>query len=277
MPAYRGYDDALLHYDERGAGPPLIVLAGGPARHPDYLGDLAGLSARHRLVLPHLRGVGRSGAAAPASRWDQVGDVARLQEQLGPQRCVLVGHSAGTRLAIAYAARFPDRVAGLVLITPPASYLVDVPSDVPALRAARLGEPGFAAALAALDAGPESDDDAAFNAWQATVGPIGYASWNDTTRAHADAGGYSLNAAMAFLGGGDGPVDLVDRLRAVPAPTLVVAGARDALTGVAPVVAVAGLFPHGHAVVIEDCGHFPWLEQPAAFRAAVDPFLDQLS
>jgi pimeloyl-ACP methyl ester carboxylesterase len=39
------------------------------------------------------------------------------------------------------------------------------------------------------------------------------------------------------------------------------------------VLAVAGLFPHGEAVTVENCGHFPWVEQPAAWRAAVDPFL----
>ena len=255
MPTYRGYDDAPLHYDTLGSGPPLIVLAGGAARHPAYLGDLAGLSSRHELVLPHLRGVGGSSGAALSSRWDQVGDVERLREQLGLDRCVLVGHSAGTRLALAYAASFPGRITGLLLITPPASYLVDVPSDGPAR--------------------PSTDDDAGFNAWQAAVGPVGYASWNGTTQAHAGTGGYSRAAAVAFLDG-DGPADLVERLNAVTAPTLVIAGGSDALVGVAPVVAVAGLFPCGRAVVIDDSGHYPWLEQPAAFRAAVEPFLDGL-
>ncbi len=272
MPTYPGYDDALLHYDVLGSGPPLIVLAGGAGRHPDYLGDLAGLSSQHQLVLPHLRGVGRSGDAPLASRWQQADDIARLREHLGLERCVLVGHSAGTRLAIAYAARFPSRVAGLVLVTPPAAYLVDVPSDVPALASGRLHEPAFAAAMAALDQGPAGGD---FNAWQAVVGPVGYARWDDTTRAHAGSGGYSMAAARAFLDG-DGPADLIDRLRSVLAPTLVVAGAQDTAVGMAPVVAVGGLFPHGRAVVIENCGHHPWLEQPAAFRAAVDPFLTRV-
>lgn len=48
MPTYRGADGALLHHDvlgESSTSPP-IVLAGGAARHPQYLGDLAGLSER---------------------------------------------------------------------------------------------------------------------------------------------------------------------------------------------------------------------------------------
>jgi len=43
-----------------------------------------------------------------------------------------------------------------------------------------------------------------------------------------------------------------------------------------PVVAVADLFPNGRAAVIEHAGHNPWVEQPAAFRDVVDPFLAQL-
>ncbi len=56
----------------------------------------------------------------------------------------MVAHSAGTRLAIAYAARFRDRLSALLLITPPASYLVDVPSDASTLAAARMADPVFA-------------------------------------------------------------------------------------------------------------------------------------
>ncbi len=77
--------------------------------------------------------------------------------------------------------------------------------------------------------------------------------------------------------GSEPPADLRDRLRAVEAPVLVVAGAQDALTVLAPVLAVADLFPHGRSAVVEDCGHFPWVEQPAAFRAAIDAFLAEAS
>lgn len=57
------------------------------------------------------------------------------------------------------------------------------------------------------------------------------------------------------------------------APVLVVAGAEDAPVGPTPPAVVAGLFPRGELVVLAGCGHFPWVEQPTAFRAAVDAFL----
>jgi pimeloyl-ACP methyl ester carboxylesterase len=65
----------------------------------------------------------------------------------------------------------------------------------------------------------------------------------------------------------------VDRLREVRAPVLVIAGAQDYTLGVSQVVALARLFPAGAITVIENCGHFPWVEQPAEFRAAAGEFL----
>ncbi len=274
MPVYRGADGAVLHADVLGRpdGPTLLVLAGGAAAHPRYLGDLAGLGERYRLVVPHLRGVGRSAEAPLASRWAQADDVDRLRASLGLDRCAVVAHSAGTRLAVGFAARFPERLGALVLVTPPAEYLVEVPSDVPTLVAGRAGEPEVAAALEALEAGPDLTDDGAFTAWRLRTAPLGYARWDATTRAHAQGMRYALAAARVFMAG-ETPADLHRRLRAVEAPALVVAGAQDASAGVAPVLAVAGLFRHGEGAVVEGSGHFPWLESPAAFRAVVDPFL----
>jgi pimeloyl-ACP methyl ester carboxylesterase len=271
-----------LYYEDPGpggAGLPIIALAGGAARHPSYLGDLAGLSDRRRLIVPHLRGVGRSPLPASveaASFWRQASDIDALRVHLGLDRVLLLGHSAGTRLAISYAAQFPERLAGMVLVTPPAGYLVDVPSDAQEMIDRRRADPVFAAALDAWDAGPDGTDDAAFNAWYLRTGPLGYAAWGEREQAHAAVGAYSFAANRAYFSV-DPPSDLAARLGAVTAPVLVVAGAEDCSTGFAPVLALAKLFPSGQTAVIEWCGHFPWVEQPAEFRRAVDPFLDALS
>lgn len=279
-PTHRGADGAVLAYDVLGAGlpGPLLALAGGAAADPGYLGDLAGLP--YELVVPHVRGAGRS-AGAPLSPvgsfWEQAGDLDRLRDHLGLVDCVVVGHSAGTRLAIAYACRFPDRVAALVLVTPPSRWVVgDVddtgPSDPRALLGSRRGEPAVAAALDALDRGPDLTSEDTFNRWQQEIAPSGYAAWGPVEQAHARSVRYHPVAARAFLDG-EVPDDVADRLSRLEVPVLVVAGAHDATTGVRPVEALAGLFPDGRLEVVEDCGHFPFVEQPRAFRAAVDPFL----
>lgn len=280
VPNFLVPDGTSLHYDvlgdERLRECPVIVLAGGAARHPGYLGDLAGLANSYPLVVPHLRGVGRSPApdrVEDGSFWRQAEDIEALRVHLGAERVVVIGHSAGTRLAIAYAAQFPRRLAGLVLITPPAGYLVDEPSDADALIDKRRGEPAFDAAVAALEGAPDpAGGDDAFNTWQQTSAPASYAVWGPVEQEHADIGRWYLDAARAFFSV-EPPHDLPARLRAVSAPVLVVAGAQDCLTGLAPVRALARLFPAGQIVVLETCGHYPWVEQPVAFRGALDPFL----
>ncbi|MEU8076321.1 alpha/beta hydrolase [Catellatospora citrea] len=283
MRTYFGSDGATLHYDElnqAGADrPPVVALAGGAAMHPRYLGDLAGLGDAQRLIMPHLRGVGRTPlpeSVQTASFWRQAEDVEQLRLHLGLDRLLLLGHSAGTRLAISYAARFPDRLAGLVLVTPPAGYLVDEPSDAPALIDARRGDPVFDAAVAGWAAGPGSHDDAGFNAWYQQVAPLGYAAWGERERAHASTALYSFAANRAYFSV-EPPADLASRLAEVRAPVLVVAGAQDCSAGLAPVRALSALFPAGELAVIDGCGHHPWVEQPGAFRTALDAFLRPLS
>ncbi|MEU4428476.1 alpha/beta hydrolase [Actinoplanes sp. NPDC024001] len=283
MPIYTGSDGTPLHYDDSHPAtgedlPPLITLAGGAARHPGYLGDLAGLSSRCRLVVPHLRGVGNSPEPSDdssGSYWRQAEDLERLREHLGLDRLLLAGHSAGTRLATAYAARFPQRLAGLVLITPPATHLVATPPDAEELIARRLGDPVFAAARAAAEGGPDLSDDDRFNDWHRRCAPLGYAAWGPAEQAHAAVGRWSLAAALAYFSVAP-PEDFAGRLGRVTAPVLVVAGEVDCLTGLAPVVALADLFPAGRAAVIERCGHYPWVERPDEFRRVLDAHLGSL-
>ncbi|GAA4208211.1 alpha/beta fold hydrolase [Actinocatenispora rupis] len=284
MPTYLGADGATLHYDvlphDDRIGPiaPVIALAGGAALHPAYLGDLAGLTRDHRVLVPHLRGVGRSPLPADvtvASYWRQAEDLERLRIHLGLDTLRLLGHSAGTRLAISYAVRFPDRVAGLVLVTPPAAYLVDEPSDTRPMIDRRRGEPAADAAIAALDAGPATPDDAGLNAWQLRIAPLGYATWGDRERAHAAESRYDYAANRAYFSV-DPPADLAARLTTVTAPVLVLAGADDCFAGVAPVTALAALFPHATCTVLPHTAHFPWLDNPHAFRQATTTFLTTL-
>ncbi|WP_255546352.1 MULTISPECIES: alpha/beta hydrolase [unclassified Nesterenkonia] len=272
-----------LHYEDIAKGAnaerrtPVIVLAGGAARHPTYLGDLAGLADAQRLVVPHLRGVGRTPMPEHPERgsfWSQAEDLERLRLHLGGGRIVLVAHSAGTRVAVAYAAQFPECVAKLVLITPPAAYLVDQASDTAVIRRRRRGDEAFELALAALAAGPAGTDEYAFNAWQSESAAVGYANWGVTEKTHARTGRWSLAGAEAFFTVPT-PADLVARLGKVEAPVLVIAGAQDSLTGVAPAAAMAQLFPSGKSTVIEDSGHYPWVEQPISFRETIDEFLDR--
>lgn len=121
MPALAAYDGTKLAYHVLGEGAPVVCLPGGPMQDSEYLGDLGGLSERVRLILLDPRGTGQSATPAdPASyRCDRlVDDVEALREHLGLASMNLLAHSGGTNLAVLYAARYPEHIGKLVLVTP---------------------------------------------------------------------------------------------------------------------------------------------------------------
>ncbi|WP_454742590.1 alpha/beta fold hydrolase [Cupriavidus necator] len=99
-------------------GEPWLVFHGGPGS-----GCSASMAAwfdpqLHRVVMPDQRGAGRSTPAGGLRR-NNVGallaDLEQLRRTLGIERWGVVGGSWGAALALAYAARYPDAVAALVL------------------------------------------------------------------------------------------------------------------------------------------------------------------
>jgi proline iminopeptidase len=99
-------------------GRPALALHGGPG---------GGLSpemrrffdpARYRVTMMDQRGCGRSTPHAEIrenTTWDLVADIERVRERLGIEKWLLFGGSWGSTLALAYAAKHPERVTGMVL------------------------------------------------------------------------------------------------------------------------------------------------------------------
>jgi pimeloyl-ACP methyl ester carboxylesterase len=84
----------------------------------------------------------------------------------------------------------------------------------------------------------------------------------------------SLRANAGYAPGPDYDVHGArESLRAITAPTLIVVGERDALTGVAVADRFAEVLPSAHVAVVKGAGHFPWVDEPDAFRNAVESFL----
>ncbi len=279
-PSFVAADGTRLAYTEVGTGPRLLCLPGGPGRASAYLEDLGGLAAERTLVLLDTRATGHSEVPADPStlRFDSLAsDVEALRAHLGEERVDLLGHSAGCLVAQAYAAAQPDRLRSLVLVTPSARLQGRSRPDLDAIRAARSGEPWYADAAeaqAALDAGAPPAQ------WQPLVRatrPFVYGRWDDRTQEHAStADRQSSKRAELGFGAGIEEVDLAGMLASLatlPVPVLVVGGERDALTGVESVHAVAASFPHASTTVLPRAGHFPWVDEPDAFHAAVSAFL----
>jgi pimeloyl-ACP methyl ester carboxylesterase len=117
-------DGAALHYRIRRSGPQargLIVLLHGMAsnltRWSEFL-ERTSLKSEWDFLRPDLRGHGESFVRGKIGLeiWSE--DLITLLDAEGCERAVLVGHSLGAHLALYFAARFPARVQGVVMIDP---------------------------------------------------------------------------------------------------------------------------------------------------------------
>jgi pimeloyl-ACP methyl ester carboxylesterase len=102
-----------------GAGPPVLLLHGGPGLGFDYLRDLADeLAHENDVAWYQQRGLAPSAVGAPASVAADVGDARRVLDALGWRQAYVVGHSWGGHLALHVAAAMPERLLGVIAVDP---------------------------------------------------------------------------------------------------------------------------------------------------------------
>ena len=106
-------------------GPPLIMLHGVTRRWQTFVPVIGAFSTRWQPFALDFRGHGQSAnSTAGYLVKDYVADVAPLLEQLD-QPAVVYGHSLGSMVAAAVAAKFPDRVRAVILEDPPMTTISD--------------------------------------------------------------------------------------------------------------------------------------------------------
>jgi pimeloyl-ACP methyl ester carboxylesterase len=113
---------ALAVDDGRTAGVPVVFLHSYAGNAAHWSNQLTHLRNSRRAVAIDLRGHGRSATPASLDTFATTAmaeDVKTVADQLKLDRFVLVGHSMGGAVAIAYAGMYPERVAGLVLVATP--------------------------------------------------------------------------------------------------------------------------------------------------------------
>jgi len=256
----------------RGRPPVLVLHGGGPGCHStaDFAALLALRPDRAFLCvdLPRYGGSAlpewtRPGPELPPGRYS--GPAAALDALLavlgltGPVD--VLAQSLGGAVALALAARRPDRIGRIVLIGSTPAALPDATVD-PALgvrlRDALYADPGPATMRALMEAAEWHADrpsDALVDA---------------RLRAATTVGALAVATDPAARGADE---DLGPLLGGVRAPTLAVWGADDPFSGPDYGAALAAALPRGDLVVLGRAAHHPQSERPGAVAALVDAFL----
>lgn len=116
--SYRAADGCVLHATVVGEGRAVVLMHAGGPDHRSMLPLAERLADRCMVVLPDLRGYGRSVCRDPARHtWAQyTEDVIRLLDHFGLPDAVLAGAGLGSTIALRTAAAYPGRVRAAVLI-----------------------------------------------------------------------------------------------------------------------------------------------------------------
>lgn len=253
-------DKLRLYYTITGDGPPLLFIHGFPVNGDMWRPAVERLTGV-RCIVPDLRGFGRSTASVMTSIARYTDDLIALLDALDEQRPAIVcGLSMGGIIALDFFRRYRARLRGLILVDCRAN------AESPAGRQVR--EQTAQRALAG-NVGAIADEMSA---------RLGAPTWNAKDKKRWRDVMASCNPVAVAAGAralGDRP-DYLPLLPEIDVPTLIVFGEQDVITP--PDIA-----DHFHReirgsqlVMVPDAGHFTPVEQPDAFTAAVQKFVDEL-
>lgn len=258
MPIFSTPDEVALAYDDIGSGAQTVVLMHGMACRRTQMAGLADhLASRFRCINVDLRGHGDSGKPRTGyAMADFHGDLRGLLDRLGVVQPILIGHSFGGSISLAYAHDNPGAVRGLVMLDSGMRTNAHLQADLgPFYDALRSGdEARYKAVLREFVAARLVDpvDGAAFAAEVAdlmvSVPDYVFLSMSDTVRT-------LRSAEMAAAYRGDALLLL----------------SRQAFVETA---AVERLGPNWHVGRVVGAGHFIQLVAPLQVTAMIDRFLE---
>lgn len=254
---------------DMGDGPPLVLIHGLGGSWQNWQANIPALAARHRVIALDLPGFGSSEPYRGAVTVERYVDtVVELLDLLGVDRATLIGNSMGGLLTIEAAARHPQRVSAVVLVSSGGIPLTSLRHRLIAIPLARVTHHVLRLRVA-----------------RRAVLAVPWVRRLIAGRIVKDAGtipGPALEAALDGLGApGFEPAfaaavayDARDRAPQVACPALIVWGREDRLLHVAMGEELQRRIPHSRLEVWDGIGHCPMLEAPVRFNQLAAAFAD---
>ena len=256
--------DCKLFCELEGDGVPLVLLHGGPgATHHYFHAAFAQAGPFAKVIYYDQRGCGLSDYQKGSGyTLDQaVGDLENLRKALGAERWVVLGHSYGGLLAQCYTVKYPDHVAGLVLVgaVPATSAALDPTRQGDFLsdeERARIREihrtPGISTAVAVYNAFLNGD-------WKRQQYYKSSPEKLSLTALYEWKHDEGFNAIMSDQ---MSTVDLRDAFDDCPLPTLLLEGKWALTWNTDKPEKLHKLHPHAKLVLFDASGHSPFDDEP---------------
>jgi proline iminopeptidase len=265
-----------LFYISTGTGIPCLVMHGGLGVDHTYLHPwLDPLGDRFRLVYYDHRGNGRSGrpSLSTLTLSQLAADADALRSHLDVEQVAVLGHSFGGLIALEYALAYPHRLSHLILVGTTAAfdYGDEIVAKIQHKRPPR-------EVLAAWGQPPPDDaDNAVMLRFLKARAPL-YFVRHDPALVDCLFGRTVFSATASKRGS-----ELVEgysrvpRLGEIETPTLVLTGREDFIAPPSQAERLGRGMPHAQVVIFEQSGHYPYVEEPDAFFAALRSWFGNLS
>ena len=250
-----------LSYEEVGTGPTVLLLHAFPLSGAMWHRQVAALRDHYRVIVPDLRGFGKSDApSGPSLLEQQADDMAALLTHVGVEQAAVVGLSMGGYIAFTFWRRHRDKVVALVLADTRAG-ADSAEGRVGRESNARLAETEGAAAIAA-------------KMIPGLVAPTASQAVREELRVLITAN-RPEGIAGALRGMAVRP-DATPDLAGITVPTLIVVGTEDGLTPPAEAAQIQQGIAGSSVALVPGAGHLSNLEQPEGFNTALCTFLDRV-
>lgn len=240
-----------LYYEEAGRGLPVVLVHGFPLDHTIWNRLVPLLQEDARLIMPDLRGHGRSPVEGRVNSMRLMAeDIVQLLDRLQIDQAVVVGQSMGGYVSLAFANAYPGRLAGLGLVASQAA------ADSPEKRQNRLKlvervrRHGSALLAETMPANLSADGEI-----QQFVKEIILRT--------------DPHGVMAALRGMAERPNAEEWLSEITAPAVVVHGSQDAFIPLEPARTAAQLLSRAWLVEIPGGGHMPMMESPQIMADAI--------
>jgi pimeloyl-ACP methyl ester carboxylesterase len=256
-------DGVKLFYELVGAGPDVVCLHPYPSDHTFWLPAAQHWESRFRVVLPDLRGLGRSGAGDGVATMGKLAeDLLALCDALKIGRAVFIGCSVGGYILFEFWRRWRERVKALVLMD---------------TRAGIDTADGIAARIRNADETLQKGSEWAIEQMiPRLLSPVTLSSHLDVVeRARATMSRAGARGMSAMQRGMAERADSTATLASIDVPTLVLGGEDDVPSPVSEMQRLASGIPGAELRIIARAGHLAAFEQPEEAGKLVRDFLER--
>lgn len=269
-----------LYYKILGDGEPIVVLHGGPGLdHSYFLPQMSELARSHRLIFFDQRLCGRSSSDVDSNAVSMdhfVEDLDGIRQAFKLEKMNLMAHSWGGVLAMFYARKYPRNLKSLILVSTSSGSSELQQLSAPLLASRITHEDSLARAkVLHSEAFKRRDASAMSELFRIGFRAVFYnRDLVDSLTLQLPPSFAANSAKLRFLFNDLASYDLHADLAKLTCPVLILHGDSDVIVPGA-LEKIRDNIRDCQLIMLENCGHFPFIEAPDEFFREVRDFLER--